>query len=194
MTRAYLGESPALVAQAYDFAPASTVVDCGGGVGTQLIEVLRAHQDVRGVLLDTPRVIEQASSTPTPAQVSERLTAVAGDFFTAVPAGGDYYMLSHIVHDWDDDHAVRILDNCRAAAAPRARFLLVEELIPDGDELSVVKMLDVVLSSVFNGGERTLAEVDALLTSAGLTRTRVIATGTSVSLVEAVAQSQGAAQ
>ena len=182
MMTAYLGDTPRLIATSYDFAGGTTVVDCGGGIGTLLSEVLQAHPQLSGTLFDTPGVIEQAARH----YLAERWTAQAGDFFSHVPQGADFYLLSHIIHDWDDTDAITILRNCATAAAPGARLLLAEEIVPAGDEPSPLKMLDVVLLSILAGGERTLAEFDALLDAAGLRRQRVIATGSTVSLIEAV--------
>lgn len=186
MMIAYLGNTPQAVTEAYDVGAGGHMVDCGGGIGTQLVAFLEASERLTGTLFDTPEVIEQASGLNPPPALAGRWTSVAGDFFAAVPEGGDFYVLSHIIHDWADTEAVQILRNCVTAARDHAKFILVEEIVPDGDDPHPVKMLDVALLSVFGGGERTVAEFDALLAEAGLTRTRVLATSTTVSVIEAV--------
>ena len=186
MMAAYLGNTPRAVADAYNFGGGGHIVDCGGGIGTQLVAILEAHKGLTGTLFDTPQVIEQATSLNPPAALDQRWNTVAGNFFNAVPEGADFYLLSHIIHDWDDSDAARILRNCVAAAPETATFLLVEEIIPDGDEPHRVKLLDVALLSILAGGERTIDEFDALFAAAGLKRTRIISTGSTVSLIEAV--------
>jgi predicted transcriptional regulator len=194
MMIAYLGETPRIVASSYDFTSGTSIVDCGGGIGTLLAEILQAHPHLSGTLFDTPHVIEQAARHNPPKSLAARWTAQSGDFFDRVPEGRDFYVLSHIIHDWDDPEAVTILRNCAAAAAPGTRFLLVEEVVPAGDEPNQVKMLDVALFSVLAGGERTIAEFDALFEMAGLRRQRVIATDSTVSVIEVVHESIDPAQ
>src|SRR5262249_35381864 len=107
--------SVAPVVAAYDFGARDTIVDVGGGHGAVLAAVLGGHPTARGILFDLPQVIDGAGQPLRDAGVHDRCTCVGGDFFVAVPAGGDAYLLSNIIHDWDDDHAVRILANCRSA-------------------------------------------------------------------------------
>ncbi|MEV7626866.1 methyltransferase [Actinoplanes sp. NPDC089786] len=192
MMTAYLGDSPQAAARTYDFPGGGHVVDCGGGIGTQLRTVLEAHPGLTGTLFDLPAVIEQA---PDPG-LGERWTTAAGDFFQKVPGGGDFYLLSHILHDWDDEQAIAILRNCADAGAAGARVVVLEEIIPSGDGPDPAKMLDVVLASVFLGAERTVAEFEALFSAAGLTLSRVLPTGSTVTVIEAVASglSEGVAQ
>jgi hypothetical protein len=186
MMTAYLGGTPRAVAEVYDVGAGGHMVDCGGGIGTQLVAFLEANERLTGTLFDTPPVIEQASGLNPPTALASRWTTAAGDFFAAVPERGDFYILSHIIHDWADTQAAQILRNCATAAPDHAKFLLVEEIVPDGDDPHPVKMLDVALLSGYGGGERTVAEFDALLAAARLTRTRVLATSTTVSVIEAV--------
>ena len=112
---------------------------------------------------------------------------VAEDFFVSVPSGGDAYVLKSVVHDWDDDRAVAILSTCRRAMPARGRLLLVDWVVPPGDEPSFAKLLDLLMLVWTPGGkERTEAEHRTLLASAGVEFTRVIPTAAGVSIVEAV--------
>ncbi len=103
----------------------------------------------------------------------------------AVPASGDIYILRKVIHDWYDDQAVAILRACRAAMRPGARLLLIETLIPEGNEYSYAKLLDLLMLVYPGGQERTLAEYRALLNSAGFDLGRVIPTASALSILEA---------
>jgi hypothetical protein len=118
--------------------------------------------------------------------VSERGTIEGGDFFATVPAGGDAYLYSHIIHDWNEEQCLTILGHCRAAIKPDGRLLIVETVLPAGDTPHPGKVLDIVMLVVPGGQERTEAEYSALLSKAGFRLTRVVPTASAVSVVEAV--------
>ncbi|MEW6273040.1 MAG: methyltransferase [Thermodesulfobacteriota bacterium] len=103
------------VAATYDFSQLGTLVDVGGGNGALLIGILSAHPHLRGVVFDQQHAVERARGQIAAAGLADRCTAAAGDFFAAVPEGGDAYVLKHVIHDWDDERAVAILRNCRSA-------------------------------------------------------------------------------
>jgi SAM-dependent methyltransferase len=180
---AHAGEKEA-VAQTYDFSTVDRVVDVAGGTGLLLAEVLRHHPEVTGVLFDLPAVI--ADSTGELDDVRDRCETVAGDFFESVPAGADCYVLSHVIHDWDDVRCLEILRNCRRAMDPDGRLLLVEMVIPPGDDPHPGKMLDMVMLSIPGGMERSEEEYGELLDAAGFRLTHVIPTETPASVIEAV--------
>jgi hypothetical protein len=179
-------ENTAIVAT-YDFAAAHTVVDVGGGQGTLLASILDVHPNARGVLFDLPHVIAPARTRLERAGQTARWEFVAGDFFAAVPAGGDLYLLKKVIHDWDDERAQRILTNCRTAMSSTGRLLLIEPVIPPGNAPSFNKLLDLLML-VWNGGgrERTEREHQGLLASAGLHLSRIIPTRAGLSIIEAV--------
>ncbi|WAZ25898.1 acetylserotonin O-methyltransferase [Streptomyces cinnabarinus] len=160
-----------VVAAGYDFSRFPTVVDVGGGNGTLLAALLTAHPGSRGVLLDTPTGVREADKVLAEAGVADRCAITTGDFFTAVPAGGDAYVLKSVIHDWDDDLARAVLQRCREAMPDHAKLLLVEPVLPDENgpaaELSVV-LSDLNMLVMAGGRERTEAEYAALLDSAGL--------------------------
>ena len=130
-------------------------------------------------------MIERAR--PALASFGERCEAVAGDFFHSVPAGHDAYVLSHIVHDWDEDHAVTILRNCRDAMGDGSRLLLVESVVPPGDAPHPAKILDMVMLAFTEGMERSEEQYAELVARAGLRLARVIPTASPVSVIEAFA-------
>jgi SAM-dependent methyltransferase len=152
--------------QACDFAGAQLVVDVGGGEGALVGAVLQAHPALRGIVFD--RLPGGAAARLQSLGVADRCEVRSGDFFEAVPAGADIYLLKAIVHDWNDEEALRILRNCRRAMKPGARLLLVERAAPDrafaGSETIFSDVLMLVLE---HGRERTEAQMRALLASAG---------------------------
>lgn len=174
------------VAAASHVPDRAVVVDVGGGSGALLIELLRAHPSTCGILLDLPEVAERGRAELAAAGLSGRATVFGGDFFTDVPAGGDIYLLSFVLHDWDDDRATALLRTVRRAMHPEARLLLVEGLVPEsgtGDETTVYYDLHMLVMT--GGRERTEAEYAALLANADLRHTSTIATGRRRNVVEA---------
>jgi hypothetical protein len=112
---------------------------------------------------------------------------VGGDFLEAVPSGGDVYILSWIIHDWDDERSVAILANCRRAMTSDARLLLIEQVVPTGNQPSLSKLYDVHMLVLYSGGrERTLDEYRSLLTAADLRLTKIIPTEVPRSVIEVV--------
>ncbi len=180
------GAEPAAVAAAYDFAGFATVIDVGGGTGNLLSAILNRHAGPRGVLYDRPYVIANAPALLKERGVESRVTLEAGDFFQGVPAGGDAYVLSHVIHDWNEEQCLTILRHCRGAMKPDGRLLLVEMVLPEGNTPHPGKMLDIVMLVVPGGQERTQAEYGALLEKAGFRLVRVVPTESAVSVVEAV--------
>lgn len=168
----------AAILLAHDFSQHRRVVDVGGGHGHLVRAVLAAQPGVEGVLFELPEVATQV-------QPQERLDVVPGDFFRDALPAGDAYVLMNIVHDWDDDASLRILQGVAAAGASRATVLLVEVVLPDGPAASWGKTLDVMMLALTGGRERTLPEYDALLAAAGLELIGVTPTATAFSLVEA---------
>jgi O-methyltransferase domain/Dimerisation domain len=180
----------AAILDVYDFAAFGSVVDVGGGDGALLVAILARNPDTRGVLSDLPEVAARAKGLLATSGVAERCDVVAIDVFESVPAGGDAYLLSRVVHDWDDAAALRILRNVRAILPARARVLLVEAVLPDGDEPSLARVFDIEML-VIGGRERTEAEYRALLARAGLRLTRVVPSAGPFSVIEAVAAHDG---
>ena len=182
----YHGGEPPTVAAAYDFSRFGTVVDVGGATGNMLAAILSRHASPRGVLFDRPHVVGEAPALLAAHGVEARVTIEAGDFFERVPAGGDAYVLSHIIHDWNEEQCLTILGHCRAAMKPDGRLLIVETVLPPGDTPHLGKLQDMVMMVVPGGQERTEAEYVSLFDKAGFRLTRVVPTESAVSVVEAV--------
>jgi orsellinic acid C2-O-methyltransferase len=178
------------VAQSYDFSNVRRVVDVGGGHGKVLATILKAHPHLFGTLLDMPSVVEGAPPLLAREDVADRCEVVGGDMFASVPAGGDVYLLSHIIHDWEDEPATRILRACRRAMAPEARLIIADRVLPERVEADPVAagdlLLDLGMMVMLAGRERTESEFEALLATAGLRLQRVISLPIPDHIIEAV--------
>jgi spermidine synthase len=166
-----------IVPRKHDFSACRDVCDVGGGTGTLLAAILKESPRARGTLFDQPAVVAKAAPVLEAAGVAERVEVVGGDFFAAVPEGRDRYLLQAIVHDWDDESCVKILGNVRAAMAPDARVLVLEQEMPSHDGWHIVKAVDLeMLVDTGAGRERTRAEFTALFERADLriARTRAL--------------------
>jgi hypothetical protein len=176
----------AAVLDAYDFGQFKTIVDVGGGNGALLAGILGRHHKVRGVLFDQPHVVSGATVLLEQAGVADRVDIEAGDFFVSVPPGGDCYLLKWVVHDWEDDDAVRILRTVRAAMTDDATLVLVErELGPPNTKLDA-KLSDINMLVGPGGQERTAAEYTTLLATAGFRLTACIGTPSASDVITAL--------
>jgi O-methyltransferase domain len=173
------------VAEAYNFSGFKTVVDVGGGHGVLLNTILQAYPGVNGIVFDSPHVVVGAEDAIYKAGLRGRCRAVGGDFFQSVPAGGDAYLLKHIIHDWPDDRATTILRNCRKGVNPGGKLLLVELVIAPGNAADFGKVVDLEMLAIASGKERTELEYRQLLAGAGWRLTRVLPTKSPTQIVEA---------
>jgi hypothetical protein len=173
------------VLAAYSFDGARRVVDVGGAHGAFLGAVLGRLPDARGVLFDLPHVVDGAAPSLREAGVFDRTERVGGSFFESVPSGGDVYLVKHILHDWNDDECVRILERVRAAMAPDGRIVVVEMVIdPDGPP-SPAALLDLNMLVMLTGRERSIVEFEALFRRAGLRLAKVAPTPSPFVVLEA---------
>jgi hypothetical protein len=172
------------VADAYDFSDIATLVDVGGGYGALLAGILAANSHLKGILVDLPHVVTGARPKLEEAGLAGRCETVAGDFFRSVPTGGDAYILKHVLHDWDDERCHSILENCRRAVSDKGRLLVVEILIAPGNEPDYGKYLDLNMLVLTKGRERTEEQYRTLFEAAGFTLSRVVQTGSELSIIE----------
>jgi hypothetical protein len=174
----------AAVAGAYDFSSSRTVVDLGGGDGSLLAGILRAHSHLQGVVADVPHVVERARQKIEADGLSGRCGTAGVNFFKGVP-NSDTYLLKWILHDWTDEQSVMILKNCRNAMTADGRVLIIEAVLQPGDATSFGKFVDLNMLVMTGGRERTETEYRTLLEAAGLKLTKVIPTQTEMSIIEA---------
>jgi hypothetical protein len=143
-----------------EWRDSETVVDVGGGNGSLLVGLLDRHPGLRGIVFDLPETVRDESAFP------ERLEFVAGSFFETVPRG-DVYVLSTILHDWDDEHATGILRTINAAAPDDARLLVIDAVVPSGNDPGGGKWLDLLMLALVAGRERNEEQWRALLHEGG---------------------------
>ena len=185
MTDMSVATAPAIV-EAYDFSGIKTLTDIAGGHGYMLAQILRANPTMKGILFDVPPVIAGAGALLEKEGVSERVEKVSGDFFAAVPEKSDAYLMKHIIHDWDDERATKILQNINQAMSEDGKVLIVEVVVPEGNEPHYSKLLDLEMLVSPGGVERTAREYSELLAAAGLRLTRIVPTKSPFSIVEGV--------
>lgn len=178
------GRESSAVLDAYDFSGFGVVADIGGGNGSQIAAILQRHTQVQGILFDLPHVIERARDRLQSSGLLNRCRLVSGSFFEAVPEGADAYILRHIIHDWDEDKALTILRNCHRAMKPTSKLLVIESVIPPGNEPFGGKFLDLVMLLIPGGKERTEQEYRTLFRQAGFELTQIVSSGTEVSVIE----------
>jgi hypothetical protein len=185
MTEFSKSVTPAVV-EAYDFSwlDGKTLVDVGGGHGQLLAAILKAHPGVRGVIFDVDHVVTDARKRVDDEGLTGRCLVAGGDFFECVP-GGDAYIMKHIIHDWSDERALRILKNCHRAANGPAKVILIETILKPGNEPHIAKWLDLEMLMLPGGGERTEQEFAQLFERAGFRLARVAQTKSPVCVLEA---------
>jgi O-methyltransferase domain len=175
-----------VVAPVYDFSALTTVVDVGGGRGALLAAILTHNPHLRGILFDRPQVIADAPALLAAQGVADRCELVPGNFFEALPGDADVYMLKWILVSWDDEQSGIILRNCRRALGSRGKLLVIERIIPPGNEPFFGKLADLNLLVMYKGRHRTEGEYRSLFARAGFELSRVIPTNspTEFSVIE----------
>lgn len=163
-----------VIARLYPFGEVQRLCDVGGGRGLLLSEILLRHPQLRGVLQDSPGVLDSARKLIEQRKVADRVELSAGSFFEAVPPGCDAYLMKNILHDWDDETCTRLLRNVRRAAQPGARMILCEAIAERCSRDPLATRADLQMAVVCdNGRERDLGELQALLERAGFRYRRV---------------------
>jgi hypothetical protein len=175
------------VLKAYDFHGIDVLVDVAGGHGEVLTSILRAYPGMRGVLFDLAHVVAGAVPRIEAIGLADRCRAASGDFFEAVPHEGDAYIMKHIIHDWDDERSLVVLRNIRSAleGKPHGRLMLIESVLPPGNQPDFGKILDLEMMVMPGGRERTADEFRTLLRRAGFELTAIVPTESPLNVVEA---------
>ena len=165
------------IVDAYDFGRHRVVADVGGGTGTLLAAILRAHPAVRGILAEQPDVLRDAPNVLAAAGVENRVALVECDFFACVPRDADAYVLLRVLHDWDDEDALRILRRVREAMESSARLLVVDGVVGPPNDDPLTKFLDLMMLVSAGGRERTEVEWRSLLDAAGFRLDGIVPAG-----------------
>jgi hypothetical protein len=173
----------------YDFSYTDTLVELGifAGAGSTIIPLLKANRGMKGILVDFPSAIAAAEPIIQKAGLSDRCQLIAGNCVEAVPIQGDTYLLMFVLHNWNDEQAIKILQNCRQGMSATGKILIIEMIMPEGNDPFVGKLIDIESLLTTPGGyERKETEYRELLTQAGLKITRIIPTQTANSIIEAI--------
>lgn len=178
------------ILSAYDFAGLSTLMDVGGGVGELMSALLKTYSSMQGIVFDLPHCAEGARKSLSSAGVADRCEFIGGNFFESLPLGAEAIVMKSIIHDWNDERSVRILQNCRRVLKGGARLIVIDRVMPerigpDADTLSVV-MSDLNMLGGIGGCERTESEFRTLLETGGFRMERVVPAGR-YSVIEALA-------
>ena len=174
------------VLEAYDFGNIGVLVDVAGGHGQVLTSILRKYPAMRGIVMDLDHVVAGAKPNIEASGLADRCQAVAGDFFKAVPEGGDAYVMKHIIHDWDDERAAQILRSIHTAmGAKSGKVILLEGVLAPGNEPGLGKVMDLEMLFLPGGRERSAEEFRALFDRAGFDLVRIVPTASPVCVIEA---------
>jgi ubiquinone/menaquinone biosynthesis C-methylase UbiE len=181
------GSETAQMLAAYDFSGVKTLADIGGGNGSLITMVLQRYPQLKGILYDIDHVVARAKPRLEAAGVADRCQIIAGNFFESVPKGADTYLMRHIIHDWDEARCIQILKHVRAVLPAGGKLLLIEAVVPTGNEPSFGKLIDINMLVMPGGKERTADEYKALYAAAGFKLSRIVPTAGAMSLIEGVA-------
>lgn len=175
------------VLQAYDFSGIHTLMDVAGGHGFILCEILSQYPKLKGILFDMASVVEDPKCAQCLLNVNHRCQTLAGNFFEHIPPGADAYYMQHIIHDWDDEPALKILGNCRQAlqGQKNGKLLVVDSVIPQNPGPHFGKLLDLEMLLMPGGRERSEKQFRALFARAGFEITRIVPTRAAESVIEA---------
>lgn len=178
------GRETSAMTDVYDFSDIAVLADIGGGNGSLLITVLQKYPAMRAILYDLPGVTERAKISLQAAGLADRCQVIGGNFFESVPSGADAYLMRHIIHDWDEEKATTILQNAHRAIRNAGRLLIVESIIPSGNDPAFGKLLDLHMLVVPGGKERTEQEYRTLFEAGGFRLTSIVPTKAEVSVIE----------
>jgi hypothetical protein len=176
-------ETPAML-DAYDFSAVRVLADIGGGNGSPIAATLQRYPKLKGLLFELDHVIRRTRESLKAYGVEDRCSLIEGNFFESLPSGADTYLFRHIIHDWSDEQSIQILSNCRKVIPNNGRLLIVEAVVPTGNESSLAKVFDMVMLVLPGGIERTEEEYKVLLEQAGFQLSSVTPTTSVVSIVE----------
>ena len=175
------------ICEYYDFSQFKQIVDLGGGRGELLLSLLENNPFLKGILFDRQYVVNKVYPTLKNKGLLERCSLQAGNFFESVPSGYDAYLLRHIIHDWNDSQALKILQNCRRAMRDDSKILVLEILMETENEPKVGRFRDLnMLVSMAEGKERTEKEYSSLYRQAGLNLTQIITIPSTMSIIEGI--------
>jgi hypothetical protein len=164
------------ITAAYNWSRYPVIADIGGGIGTQLVDILNANPGCRGVLFDQSDVV--ASAIP-----HDRVERVSGNFFEKISVDADAYIFRNIIHDWNDAMAISILKSLRQATKPTSRIMLMEWVIPENSDFHFGKWTDMTMMTCVSGRERTKTDFETLFKETGFVLEEIVPTASMFSIV-----------
>ena len=179
-------QAEAALHAAYRFEGIKTIMDVGGGHGGLITSILERNPAMRGILFDSPQVVEGAQPKLEAAGITDRCQTVGGNFFESVPSGADAITMKWIIHDWNDQQAIAIMKNCARALPENGKLILVEAVVPPGDEMHFAKFIDLNMLVMTGGKERTEEEFRQLYEASGFELGRIVPTESPFSVIEGV--------
>jgi hypothetical protein len=174
------------IIDAYDLSGINILMDIGGGLGVLMMEILKVYPSLKSVVADVPSVIKNTKELIKSRGLDKRCETIECDFFKNIPSGGDAYILSNILHDWPDDKCRIILDNCHEVMKPGSKLLIIEMIVPQGNQPSVAKLLDLEMMVTTGGRERTEDEFKDLLDNSGFKISQITQTNAGVCVIESL--------
>jgi len=169
----------------YDFSRYKTIADIGGGEGLLLANILFKHQNIRGILIDVPAGLNNSSVIFNKYGVTNRVQVIPADFLESVPAIADAYVVKNIIPNWGDEEGVVILSNIRKVMPDKAKIILIELIVDEGNRPSYGKIMDIqMLVCMQNGKERTMKEFKVIIEKAGLRVKKIVTTFAPFKIIE----------
>lgn len=175
-----------VIVEVYDFHGINSLMDVGGGYGNLMIEILKVYPHINGIIAELPNMIPNICQSIKTSQLESQMKAVECDFLETIPKGCDVYLMSHILHDWPDEACITILKNCRKVIPENGKLLIIESIIPSGNEFSIAKLLDLEVLLMGGGKERTVEEFNNLFQNSGFKLSNIVPTEESISIIEGV--------
>lgn len=175
------------VVSSYDFSQFRTCIDVGGGKGALAKKILSQYPSMKVAVFEAPTVTQETVDSSCPSGLPPGVEYLTGDFFKSIPSGFDTYLFQKIIHDWGDKEAVQILTQCGRVIEKTGKLILIESVIREGGNSITMLLKDIEMLVMTKGGkERTESEFKAILKEAGFDLTKIIDTGTSLSIIEAI--------
>jgi len=174
------------VLDVYDFKMNKRITDIGGGFGGLMFEILEVYKDLYGVIADLPDVIHNLQPIIAKKDFKDRIMTEECNFFDEISSGSDIYLLSNILHDWNDQECITILKNCRNATGSEGKILIIESIVPEDNTFSISKLLDLEVLLMGGGKERTENEYRLLLEKSGFGISNIISTQENISVIEGI--------
>jgi len=183
MSASHVHETAAML-EAYDFSGVQFLADIGGGTGSLISAVLQRYPKLRSLLFELGHVAERARESLKACGLDGRCSVIEGSFFESIPSGADTYLFRHIIHDWNDEQSVQILNNCRRVIPEDGRLLIIEAVLPIGNGPSVTKEIDMLMMALPGGIERTEEEYRLLFKQGGFQLSSITPTTSLISVIE----------